>query len=84
MVWRNNTIILTNLSKKKNLSIFIGTENYPGSKDNDFDYAIGDLSDETLNKVSVKPYMKELYQAVTPFQYDSEQDKVVFYPNYIN
>ena len=47
-------LVLLNVSKRKNLTVFIGNENYPAQKNDDYDYAAGDLSQDKLNKVSVK------------------------------
>ena len=70
------------MSTKKNLQVYIGSQNYPSETGDEYDYAVGDIPDALLRKVCTKYYMKELYQAANPFQYEQEQDKVVYNPNF--
>ena len=43
-----NELLLLNVSKKSDLQVFIGNDGFPGSEDDNYDYAVGDIKREDV------------------------------------
>ena len=62
-----NLLLLLNVSKKKDLQIFIHKTSYPSELRNEYDYALGDVPEHVLKAMSLNYYMKEMYHDASPF-----------------
>ena len=75
-------LLLLNISKRKDLQVYVHRAAYPSHVFNDHEYALGDIPEHALRAIYKNYYMKEMYHDANPFQYDRETDQVIYYPNF--
>ena len=75
-------LLMLNISKRKDLQVYIHRAAYPSHVFNDHEYALGDVPSHALKAIYQNYYMKEMYHDANPFQYDREIDQVLYHPNF--
>ena len=75
-------LLLLNVSKKKDLQVYMHCKSYPSDLFNEHDYALGDIPEHVLRHMFQNYYMREMYHDATPFHYISSLDKVMYYPHF--
>lgn len=74
--------LLLNISKRKDVQVYIHRAAYPSHIFNDHEYALGNIKPHTLMAIHKNYYMREMYHDANPFQYDYEANDVLYYPNF--
>ena len=77
-------LLLLNVSKKKDLTIYMHRNRYPSELKDEHEYAVGDIPKHMLHAMLEHTYlrMREVYIDANPFQYDRSQDKILYHPNF--
>ena len=57
----DNQLLLLNISKRKDLQIYIHRIEYPSDQFMDYEYALGDIPPHVMSNLSKVVYMKEMY-----------------------
>mmetsp|Transcript_36906 Transcript_36906/g.48500 ORF Transcript_36906/g.48500 Transcript_36906/m.48500 type:complete len:224 (+) Transcript_36906:560-1231(+) len=79
-----NLLLLLNISKKKDLEIYVHSQAYPTSEFNEHGYALGDVPEFVIRSIFKNYYMREMYHDANPFQYVRALDQVLYYPHFRN
>ena len=72
-------LILLQVSKKTDLAVYIGWENYPLSKKGGYDQMLGDLPDANLDELFTSRYRFGYFREAKNFLYDVDSDKIVYH-----
>ena len=64
-----NLLLLFNVSKRKDLAIYIHSQSYPTSDLFEHGYAIGEIPEFVIRAIFKNYYMREMYHDANPFQY---------------
>lgn len=75
-------LLLLNVSKKKDLQIYIHKASYPSDLHMEHEYALGDIPEHVLRAMFQNYYMREMYHDANPFHYVRELDQIVYYPHF--
>lgn len=77
-----NMLLLLNVSKRKDLQIYIHSRCYPSDLFREHEYALGDIPEHVIRAMFQNYYMKEMYHDANPFHYVSSIDSVLYYPHF--
>ncbi len=71
-----NMLLLLNISKRKDLQVYIHKNSYPSEVFQEHEYALGDIPEHVLRAIFRNYYMREMYHDATPFIYVPQLDRV--------
>ena len=77
-----NMLLLLNVSKKKDLQIYMHSRSYPSDHFNEHEYALGDIPEHVIRAMFKNYYMKEMYHDANPFHYVKSMDNILYYPHF--
>ena len=73
---------LLNVSKRKDISIYIHRKSYPSEAEDEHEYALGEIPEKVLQRMFKMHYMRELFQMANPYIYVKDLNHILYYPTF--